>query len=150
MGPTQIRLPATHADSPPPPAQGLGDRVASLLLGRSPLGPLVRWVAGIRTSVDAKLLGAFLLVALLFIAMGAMSLQTIARLSRQSQLLDQAHGRVDSSRQIEHALAMQMSSTGMALLLKDEATIAKILRENNRFNNTLARIEQAAARKSSR
>ena len=33
----------------------------------------------------------------------------------------------------------------MALLLRDEGTIAKILRENNRFNSTLARIEQAAA-----
>jgi signal transduction histidine kinase len=33
----------------------------------------------------------------------------------------------------------------MALLLRDEGTIAKILRENNRFNSTLERIEQAAA-----
>jgi signal transduction histidine kinase len=130
---------------PPPPVQGLGDKIASLLLARSPLGLLVRWVAGIRASVHAKLLGAFMLVALLLIAMAAMSLETIARLSRQSQLLDQAHARVDSSREIQHALAMQMNFTGMALLLRDEGTIAKILRENNRFNSTLERIEQAAA-----
>jgi signal transduction histidine kinase len=84
------------------------------------------------------------LVVLLFIAMGALSLQTIARMSRQSQLLHQAHERVDSSRQIEHALAMQMNFIAMALLLKDENTIANFLRENNRFNNTLAQLDEAA------
>ena len=53
--------------------------------------------------------------------------------------------RVDSSRQIEHALAMQMNFIAMALLLKDENTIANFLRENNRFNDMLARLEEAAA-----
>jgi hypothetical protein len=85
---------------------GLGERIAHRLLTRSPLGLLVRWVAKIQASVHAKLLGGFLLVTLLFIAMGALGLQTIARESHQSQLLHQAHERVDASRQIEHALAM--------------------------------------------
>jgi signal transduction histidine kinase len=124
--------------------RGFGERVAHRLLTRSPLGLLVRWVAGLQASVHAKLLGAFLLVILLFIAMGALSLQTIARMSRQSQLQHQAHERVDSSRQIEHALAMQMNFIALALLLKDENTIENFLRENNRFNNTLARLEEAA------
>ncbi len=123
---------------------GLAENLANLLLTRSRLGVLVRWVAGIRASVHAKLLCAFLLVTLLFITMAAISLQAVASVSRQSALLDQAHERVDSSREIEHALAMQMNFTAMALLLKDEATIANILRENNRFNNTLARIEDVA------
>jgi signal transduction histidine kinase len=123
---------------------GLSERIAHRLLNRSPLGLLVSWVAGIQTSVHAKLLGAFLLVILLFIAMGALSLQTIAKMSRQNQLLHEAHARVDSSRQIEHALAMQMNFIAMALLLKDEDTIAHFLRENNRFNNTLALLEEAA------
>ena len=122
----------------------LGERIAHRLLTRSPLGLLVRWVAGIQASVHAKLLGGFLLVTLLFIAMGALSLQTIARMSHQSQLLHQAHERVDSSRQIEHALAMQMNFIAMALLLKDENTIANFLRENNRFNDMLARLAEAA------
>jgi signal transduction histidine kinase len=124
---------------------GLGERMAHRLLTHSPLGLLVRWVARIQASVHAKLLGAFLLVVLLFMAMGALSLQTIARMSRQSQLLHQAHERIDWSREIEHALAMQMNFIAMALLLKDEATIANFLRENNRFNNTLARLEEAAS-----
>ena len=123
---------------------GLGARITHRLLTRSPLGLLVRWVARIQASVHTKLLGGYLLVVLLFIAMGALSLQTIATMSRQSQLLHQAHERVDASRQIEHALAMQMNFIAMALLLKDENTIANFLRENNRFNNTLAQLEKAA------
>jgi hypothetical protein len=91
------------AVSPP----GLGERMAHRLLTRSPLGLLARWVAGIQVSVHAKLLSAFLLVVLLFIAMGALSLQTIARMSRQSQLLHQAPERLGLSRQIEHTLAIQ-------------------------------------------
>jgi signal transduction histidine kinase len=122
----------------------LDERIAHRLMTRSPLGLLVRWVARIQLSVHAKLLGGYLLAVLLFIAMGALSLQTIARMSHQSQLLHQAHERVDSSRQSEHALAMQMNFTAMALLLKDEGTIANFLRENNRFNSMLARLAEAA------
>ena len=136
-----------RADSVVPiaaPGSGLGDRTALFLLTRSPLGALVQWVARVPASIHAKLLCAFLLVVLLFFTMGAMSLDTISRMSRHSRLLDEAHKRVDSSRQVEHALAMQMNFTAMALLLKDETTIGKILRENNRFNSTLAQIDQAA------
>jgi signal transduction histidine kinase len=136
---------ALHMDQVPAASTlGLGERMAHRLLTRSPLGLLVRWVAGLQVSIHTKLLGAFLVVTVLFIAMGALSLQTIARMSHQSQLLHQAHERVDASRQIEHALAMQMNFIAMALLLKDEGTIANFLRENNRFNNTLARLAEAA------
>jgi len=140
----QERLPNPHAASAIAETPGRGQRLAGLVLTRTPLGLLVRWVAGIPVSVHAKLLYAFLLVTLLFIAMGAMSLQTIAKMSRQSRSLDQGHERVDWSRQIQHALALQTHFTAMALLLRDEATIASILRENNEFNNMLAKIEEAA------
>ena len=123
---------------------GSGEKLLRFLLSRWPLGALVRWVARLHVSVHTKLLGAFLLVAGLFIVTGAVSLQIVTGMSRQTRLLDEAHTRVDASRRIEHALAMQMNFTAMALLLRDEATIASILRENNRFNDTLARIEGAA------
>jgi phosphoglycerate-specific signal transduction histidine kinase len=144
--PYEFEPPGTSAVSTLARASGPGGGIAFFLLTRSPLGVLVRWVARLKVSVHAKLLSAFLLVALLFVAMGAMSLRTITQVSRQSRLLDQAHERVDWSRQIEHALALQMNYTAMALLLKNEATVARILRENNRFNNTLARIEEALRR----
>ena len=76
--------------------------------------------------------------------MGGLSLQAITKMSRQSTLMDEAHKRVEWSRQIQHALALQMNFTAMALLLRDEGTVEKILRENNRFNNTLGLIAEAA------
>jgi signal transduction histidine kinase len=145
MRPDEIERPVEPAARAPETTPGLGERLARLLLTRSPLGYLVRRVAGIRASVHAKLLGAFLLIALLLIAMGTMSLQTITSVSRNSQLLEQAHERVEASRQIEHTVAVQMNFVRNALLLRDEATIGSVLRESNRFHKTLALLEGAAA-----
>ncbi|HSF06033.1 MAG TPA: histidine kinase dimerization/phospho-acceptor domain-containing protein, partial [Methylomirabilota bacterium] len=118
--------------------------VVAFLLTRTPMGRLVHWVAGLRASVHTKLLVAFLLTALLFIGLAAISLQTIARMTEQSRLLDEAHQRVHWAQEIEHALARQMHFTAQALLLRQEGTVARILRENNRFNDTLAKLEGAA------
>ncbi|HSE93947.1 MAG TPA: ATP-binding protein [Methylomirabilota bacterium] len=120
-------------------------RAVTFLLTRSPLGWLVDRVAAIRASVHAKLLVAFLLITFLFIAMAGVSLRTIVATTHQSRLLHEAHERVEWSQQIEHALARQMHQTALALLSRDEATIASILRENNRFNNTLAKLQDAAS-----
>ena len=134
--------------SPPNPGPGTpsvpGSRVDGFLLARSPLGWLVRWIAGIRASVRVKLLSAFLLIAGLIIGVSVTSVQLLASMDRHSRSLDEAHERVHWSQQMEHALALQMHYTAMALVLKDEGAISRILRENNRFNDTLARIEGAA------
>ena len=121
-----------------------GEKIPYFFLDRTPLGKLVRWVAGIKISVHAKLVTGFMLVTLLVVAMGWLSLQAIIRMSHQATLLDEAHKRVEWSRQIQHALALQMNFTAMALLARDEETVEKILRENNRFNNILALIAEAA------
>ena len=128
--------------APKPTDWGL--KIADFFLDRTPLGKLVHWVAGIKISVHAKLVTGFMLVTLLVVAMGWLSLQAITKMSHQSILLDEAHKRVEWSRQMQHALALQMNFTAMALLLQDEATVEKILRENNRFNNILALIAEAA------
>ena len=144
MRPREAGSPRIRNVAPAASAEGLGEYTARWLLTRTPLGSLVRAVAAIRTSVHKKLLAAFLLVVLLVTAMGLLSLRTIAIMSHQSELMHATHKRVDASRQAQHALAMQMNFTAMALLLRDEATIARILRENNRFNTMLAQIEDAA------
>src|SRR5713226_373572 len=136
--------PGDSATAAPAAAPGLSERAARLLLSHTPLGLLVRAVARLRLSVHFKLLAAFMLVALLVAVMGAVSLEIISAMSKQSEAMHLAHHRVMASRQAQHALAMQMSYTAMALLLRDEATIARILRENNRFNTMLAQIEDAA------
>ena len=128
----------------PAPRPGPGERIARLLLTYSPLGRLVRRVARVRASVHSKLLGAFLLIALLLIALGVTSLESIAGVARQSRLLDQARERVDSMRQIEHALGLQMNFMRNALALRDDASIESVFRENNRFNDTFDRLEDAA------
>ena len=144
MCPIERERPVGSTGPVPETTPGLGERIPRLLLAYWPLGPLVRWVARLRASVHSKLLGAFLLIALLLIAMGAMSLQSIASVARQSRLLDQARERVDASRQIEHALGLQMTFTRNALLVRDDATIESIFRENNRFRDTFDRLEAAA------
>jgi signal transduction histidine kinase len=120
------------------------ENIALIALSRSFLGVLVRSVARIRASVHTKLLGAFLVITLLFIVMAVVSLQTLVNTTQDSRLLDEAHTRVDWSRQMEHALAKQLHFTDLALLSQDEVAIAKILRENNRFNNTLAKLDAVA------
>ena len=128
----------------PDSTPGLAERIPRFLLAYWPLGPLVRFVARLRVSVHAKLLGAFLLIALLLIALGATSVAEIASVARHSRLLDQARERVDASRQIEHALGLQMTLMRNALLLRDDATIQSMFRENNRFRDTFDRLEAAA------
>ena len=137
--------PANESFATESTATGWGIRLAYFLLDRTPLGWLVRQVAAIQASVHAKLITAFLIVTFLVVAMGALSLQVINQTAQQSLLLDEAHKSVEWSRQIQHELALQMNFTAMALLLKDEATVAKILRANNRFNNYLALIAEAAS-----
>ena len=118
--------------------------LTGLLLGRGMLGAVVRAVARLRISVHAKLLAAFLLIAALLIVIGGVSLQLIASYGRHTRSLDAAHERVHWAEQMQHAFARQMHFTAMALLLRDPAAIAPILRENNRFNDTLVRLEKVA------
>jgi signal transduction histidine kinase len=137
----------SRAASPEPtaePTSRQAETIPRLLLTYSPLGALVRQVARVRASVHAKLLVAFLLIAVVLIAMGAMSLRAIGSVVRHSHQLDQARERVDAARQIEHALGLQMNFTRNALLLRDDATIESMFRENNRFQATFDRLEAGA------
>jgi signal transduction histidine kinase len=117
------------------------EKLAALVESKTPVRKLVRWVARIRASVHTKLLAGFLVVALLFIAMAGVSLMMIVSTTRQAQLLDEAHEQVSWAQQGEQALALQMHYTDLALLSQSEAAIAKILRESNRFNDMLAKLE---------
>jgi hypothetical protein len=91
-------------------------------------------------------MSAFLIVTLLFIAMAFVNVRTALGTATQSRQLDEAHQRVAWSQQIEQALARQMHFSVLALLSQDEAAIGKILRENNLFNETLAKLDAAGLR----
>ena len=131
-------------DADPDRYTGEAGRVTNLLLRRTPLGVLVRTVAAWPVSVHRKLLTAFLVVTVLFVAMGLMSIRTIGAMSKQTTALDRAHERVHWTQDMEHALAMQMHFTARAIVGGDDTSISSILRENNRFNDTVARIANAA------
>src|SRR5215467_588246 len=144
MRPHEAGVLADPTARAPAAASGLGDRLSRLLLTYTPLGALVRGVARMQASVHFKLLAAFMLVALLVAVMGAISLEIMSRMAAQSEAMHRAHQRVTSAGEAQHALAMQMNYTAMALILRDEATIGKILKENNRLNSMLAEVEDAA------
>jgi signal transduction histidine kinase len=121
----------------------LGEKgFGAFLRNWAPFRRLILWVAGIRASVHTKLLFAFLLVSLLIIVTGAVSLQAMRTMTHQAQLLDQAQERESRARQIQQSFTQQMNFTALALIIKDEATVQKILRENNRFNRQLAILEE--------
>jgi signal transduction histidine kinase len=135
---------------PAPPARddtagpdGLS-RVVAFLLDRTPLGTMVNWVARVPASVHTKLLAAFLVITVLFIAMTGVSLETIQRTAQQNRKMHEAHQRVEWSQHVDHTLGRQMHFSALALLVRDEASVARILRENNRFNDALARLEAVA------
>ena len=87
---------------------------------------------------------AFLIITLLFIAMAVASLLILVNTTAQSRLLDEAHERVSWSQQSQHALARQMHFTRWPAVEGRGGDRAQILRENNRFNETLAKLETAA------
>ena len=124
-------------------ADGRLEELADIVQKGTFLHRVVHWIAGIGASVHTKLLAAFLIVAALFIVMALATLQTIVSVVHQSRLLDDAHELVSLAQQGESALARQMHYTDLALLSQDEVAIAKILRENNEFNDRLAKLEAA-------
>ena len=73
------------------------EQLVTQVLKRSPLAWLVLRVAHVRASVHTKLLVAFLIITLLFIAMAVASLLLLVNITAQSRLLDQAHERVSWS-----------------------------------------------------
>ncbi len=142
--PERVQQPLDNASATPPPEVAI-ERLAEMVHTRTPMRTLVRRVAAIRASVHTKLLAAFLIVTLLFIAMAVVSLLTIVNATRQSRQLDEAHEMVGLAQQSEQALARQLNYTNLALLSQDEVAIGKILRENNRFNDLLAKLEAAGS-----
>jgi signal transduction histidine kinase len=106
---------------------------------------LVQHVARVRASVHTKLLGAFLLIVVLLVGMGAMSLQTIRSMSRHSRLLDEARERVDTSRQIEQAVGVRINIMRNALMLRDDAAIDGIVRGGYWFADALVRLGGSAS-----
>ena len=100
------------------------DPLAAFLL-RSPLGLLVRGVAHLRASVRSKLLAAFLLVTLLFLLMGAFSVQTIRRMSQHTEALDAAVQKIEDRLRTMGEREVPTSKVG-DLVMRELAKLDKV------------------------
>src|SRR5688500_8399800 len=86
------------------------------------LRPLVDWVAGIRATVHAKLLAAFLLIAVLRLSMGLVSIVVLGRLSAQVETLTTLNQRASLARDMIYEVTAQSHYRAMALLQPEDQT----------------------------
>ncbi len=107
-----------------------------------PVHPLVDFVAGIRASVQIKLLGGFLVGVLLLLAMGILSLVVINRMSSSFVEVTLQQEKVDLARQMESAVTTQMSNRAMSLLTGDVPNNAKTVDAQERFLENLRRVAE--------
>jgi signal transduction histidine kinase len=95
-----------------------------------PLHPLVNFIARIRASVHTKLLGGFLIGALLLLGMAVLSLVVINRMGQQVEELASLQDNMDRARRMEYLITAQSHFRAMALLTKldfynDDIALAK-------------------------
>jgi hypothetical protein len=103
------------------------------------------WAAAINASVQAKLLGAFLLGACLLVGMGALSHAIVGRMSGNVRDLGGLHEKIDRSRQMEYLITAQSHFRAMALLTQDESNKAKIRASKSAFLSHLSALESASS-----
>jgi len=103
------------------------------------LWPLVDKVAEIRATVHTKLLAAFLLIALLLLAMGLVSVAVVARLNGQVETLTALNQQANQARDMNYAVTAQSHYRAMALLkLNDPQYTPKIYAAKQEFASDLA------------
>jgi signal transduction histidine kinase len=105
---------------------------------------LPRLVARLPASVHAKLLAAFLTIALLLITVGAVGLQVLSSLNRRTEDLVKLQRKIAAYRQLQHDTTAQLYSVTSALLVPDERTLDATLRQINQFGYDLDRLQFVA------
>jgi signal transduction histidine kinase len=105
---------------------------------------LVGLVARLPATVHAKLLTAFLAIALLLIIVGAVGLQTLSTVNRRAEDLVQLHRKIAAYRQLQHDTTGQLYSAAAALLVPDDRTLDATLRQLNQFGYDLDRLQFVA------
>ncbi len=105
---------------------------------------LVGLVARLPVTVHAKLLAAFLAIALLLIIVGAVGLQTLSTVNRRAEDLVQLHRKIAAYRQLQHDTTRQLYTVAAALLVPDDRTLDVTLRQLNQFGYNLDRLQFVA------
>jgi Adenylate cyclase, family 3 (some proteins contain HAMP domain) len=104
------------------------------------LRPLVDWVARVKTTVHAKLLAGFLMIAVLLLAMGVLSVAVLDRVNRQVDTLTALNEQTDLAREMIYKVTAQMHYRAMALVTNDASWNDKILLAKDDFGQYLAEI----------
>ena len=105
---------------------------------------LPRLVARIPATVHTKLLVAFLTIAGLLIALGAVGLEVLGEVNRRSEDLVKLQRKIAAYRQLQHDTTAQLYSVASALLMPEERSLENILRQLNQFGYDLDRLQFVA------
>lgn len=105
---------------------------------------LPRLVARVPATVHAKLLGAFLAIVVLLIAVGAVGLQVLSGVNRRADDLVRLQRKIAAYRQLQHGTTSQLYGVASALLVPDERTLEATLRQLNQFGYDFDRLQFVA------
>ncbi len=117
----------------------------SRLVARLPLSDqLPRLVARVPLRIHAKLLAAFLTIAVLLIAVGAVGLQSLRGVNQRAEDLVTLHRKIAAYRQLQHDTTGQLYSVASSLSTSDERSLEATLRQLNQFGYDLDRLQFVA------
>jgi CHASE3 domain sensor protein len=105
---------------------------------------LVGLVARVPARVQAKLLAAFLAIAMLLIMMGAVGLQLLSGVNQRTEELIKLQRKIEAYRQVQHDTTTQLYSVASALLASDDPTLLSTLRQLNQFGYDVDRLQFVA------
>ena len=109
-----------------------------------PLNALVGLVARVPARVQAKLLAAFLAIAMLLIVVGAASLYVLSGVNERTEELVKLQRKIEAYRQVQHDMTSQLYSVASTLISSDDSTLSSTLRQLNQFGYDVDRLEFVA------
>jgi signal transduction histidine kinase len=108
------------------------------------MNALVGLVSRVPARVQAKLLAAFLAIAILLIMVGAVGLEVLSGVHQRSEEIIKLQRKIEAYRQVQHDTTGQLYSVSSALLAADEATLLSTLRQLNQFGYDVDRLQFVA------
>jgi len=109
-----------------------------------PLDALVALVARVPARVQAKLLAAFLAIAMLLIVVGAAGLYELSGVNARTEELVKLQRKIEAYRQVQHDMTSQLYSVSSTLVSTDDAALSSTLRQLNQFGYDVDRLEFVA------
>ncbi len=102
---------------------------------------LPRWVAGLNATIHAKLLAAFLLIALLLLSAAAVGLMALTEMHQRAEQMVQLQRKIAAYRQLSHDTIAQLYGVASALLQTQDRRLEATLRQLKQFGYDLDRLQ---------